>query len=167
MLPKIGTHSEHEVALSNEERSRHLYVVGRTGTGKSTMLLNLMRQDLASGRGFALIDPHGDLATSICDAVPQIRYGDIVYFDPLDTKVVNFNPLSHSNASQIVSAFKHVWRDSWGPRMEYILKNTLLLLNERPHVTFLDLRLLLRDVKYRDNLVKRFGNERVKNLPGR
>src|SRR5207253_6633286 len=82
------------LSLSESERRRHLYISGKTGTGKSTLLLSLMQQDLAAGRGFALIDPHGDLAQTIADAVPRERIAGTIYVDPLDeTHAVGFNPL--------------------------------------------------------------------------
>ena len=139
---EIGSHLDHSVTLSSEERRRHLYLIGRTGTGKSTLLQNLMRQDIQSGRGFVLIDPHGDLVTAIADNVPPVRMRDVVYFDPLD-KQLHFNPLSHFPPAQIVSAFKHVRKDFfslpyWGLQSNALLSNALRLLTMRDNKTLLD-----------------------------
>src|SRR4051794_14744708 len=105
------------VMLAPEERRRHLYVVGQTGTGKSTLLLNLVTQDLASGAGFALLDPHGDLAETVLHYVPRRRTNDLVYVNPADSeRPIGFNPLSAVPeelkpivADGVVSAFRHVW----------------------------------------------------------
>src|SRR5438128_4456679 len=92
----IGAHtSGDDVKLDHEERRRHLYVVGQTGTGKSTLLLNLIRQDLIAGEGVALLDPHGDLAEAVVLHVPRVRARDLVYLNPADTeRPIGFNPLS-------------------------------------------------------------------------
>src|ERR1700692_958316 len=110
--------------LDPEERRRHLYIVGQTGTGKSTLLLNLIAQDLAAGEGLALLDPHGDLARDVLNYIPQARSNARVNIKPCDyERPIGFNPLSavpHDLrplvAAEVVSAFQHVWPDSWGPR---------------------------------------------------
>ena len=112
------------VMLDAEERRRHLYVVGQTGTGKSTLLLNLIAQDLAAGEGVALLDPHGDLVESVLAHVPRARTNDLVYINPADTeRPIGFNPLACVPerlkplvADGVVSAFRHVWPESWGLR---------------------------------------------------
>src|SRR3954454_16993558 len=116
------------IMLAPEERRRHLYVVGQTGTGKSTLLLNLIAQDLASGDGLALLDPHGDLAEAVLLHVPRRRTNDLVYGNPADSaRPIGFNPLSAVPgelkpivAGGVVSAFRHVWPESWGPRLDYM-----------------------------------------------
>ena len=116
---------------------------------------------LAAGRGFVLIDPHGDLAQAVADATPKHRTNDVVYFDPLDpSHAVGFNPLSSDISpalltAHIVSAFKHIWRDSWGPRLEYILTNSLRLLLATPGQTLLGLPRLLVDDDFRARLIER------------
>ena len=110
------------IILAPEERQRHLYVVGQTGTGKSTLLLNLIAQDLASGAGLALLDPHGDLAETVLLHVPRHRPNDLVYVNPADSaRPIGFNPLSAVPedlkpivADGVVSAFRHVWRRAGG-----------------------------------------------------
>lgn len=154
-------HTGRLLALDDATRRIHLALVGGTGTGKSTLLANLMLDDLEAGRGFALIDPHGDLAEFIADHVPARRINDVIYFDPADpTHAVGFNPLSadidHAVlAANIVSAFKHIWRDSWGPRMEYILSNAVRLLLATPGSTLVMLPLLLVDDGFRASLLAR------------
>src|ERR1051325_6428650 len=111
--------------ISATDRRQHLYIVGKTGTGKSTLLRNLICQDIARGNGIGLIDPHGDLAEEILDSIPSWRADHVLYFNPADFEFpVGFNLVRssvasrrHLEASALVSAFKHIWRDSWGPRL--------------------------------------------------
>jgi len=113
--------------LGASERRQHLYVIGQTGTGKSTLLHNAILQDIEAGRGVGVIDPHGDLAQEIIDQIPAWRTDDVVYFDPSDPDALSVNLFKatgdnwHIVAAGIVSAFKKIWGDSWGPRLEYIL----------------------------------------------
>jgi DNA helicase HerA-like ATPase len=128
------------VMLDPEERRRHLYVIGQIGTGKSTLLLNLIRQDLTAGEGLALLDPHGDLAESVLAQVPKARTDDLVYINPADAESpIGFNPLAQVPddlkpvvADGVVSAFRHVWPDSWGQRLDYILTNAMRALLDVP-----------------------------------
>jgi len=150
------------ITLTPSDRRRHLHIVGKTGTGKSTLLMNLMLADLAAGRGFALLDPHGDLAEALIDAVPPRRTNDVIYLNPADIEhPVGFNPLfavppdaRALAAAHIVAAFKHLWADSWGPRLEYILLNSIRLLLDTPGSTLLGLPRLLVDARYRERLIK-------------
>lgn len=149
------------VRLSVEDRRRHFYIAGKSGTGKSTLLFNLITADLANGSGFCLLDPHGDLALSVADTIPDDRFNDVVYLDPADpSHCVAYNPLANVEpdlraltAAQIVASFKHVWAESWGPRMEYILTNSLRLLLDAPRPTLLALPRLLVDADYRARLL--------------
>jgi len=157
------------VMLDGEERRRHLYVVGQTGTGKSTLLLNLIAQDLASGAGLALLDPHGDLAEAALRYVPRRRTNDLIYLDPADAeRPIGFNPLSHVPdelkpivADGVVSAFRHVWPESWGPRLDYILTNAVRALLDVPGGTLLMLPRLLIDEPFRVELVARHVGDPV------
>lgn len=152
-----------DVTLDTDERRRHLYVVGQTGTGKSTLLLNLIRQDLAAGEGLALLDPHGDLAEVALAHVPRARTNDLVYLNLADAgRPIGFNPLSRVPddlkpivADGIVSAFRHVWPDSWGPRLDYILTNAIRALLDVPGATLLMLPRLLLDEAFRIHLIER------------
>lgn len=158
----IGVRTSGEpVMLDPEERRRHLYIIGQTGTGKSTLLLNMIAQDLAAGEGLALLDPHGDLARAALDYVPSARTNDLVYIDPYDQeRPIGFNPLSgvpHDLkpivADGVVAAFRHVWPDSWGPRLDYILTNAVRALLDTPGATLLMLPRLLIDERFRVLLV--------------
>ena len=149
------------VVLDPQERRRHLYIVGQTGTGKSTLLLNLIRQDLLAGEGLALLDPHGDLAEAALAHVPRARTNDFVYLNPADLeRPIGFNPLSRVPddlkpivADGVVSAFRHVWPDSWGPRLDYILTNAVRALLDVPGATLLMLPRLLIDEPFRVSLI--------------
>ena len=148
--------------LDPEERRRHVYVVGQTGTGKSTLLASLIAQDLAAGEGLALLDPHGDLAEAVLLRVPRRRTNDLVYINPADTeRPIGFNPLwgvpqelKPIVADGIVSAFRHVWPESWGPRLDYILTNGIRALLDVLGATLLMLPRLLIDESYRVPLVE-------------
>jgi hypothetical protein len=151
------------VMLDPEERRRHLYIIGQTGTGKSTLLLNLIAQDLAAGEGLALLDPHGDLAEAVLAHIPRDRTNDLVYIDPADAaRPIGFNPLSAVPedlkpivADDVVGAFKHVWPDSWGPRLDYVLINAVRALLDVPGGTLLMLPRLLIDDPFREQLLHR------------
>lgn len=147
--------------LSHADRRRHVYLIGKTGTGKSTLLYNFMMSDLARGHGFALLDPHGDLAEAVADSVPARRTNEVIYLDPSDLAFpVGLNPIAGVEpdrrplvAAHIVAAFQHIWGNSWGPRLEYILTNALRLLLDAPGSTLLGLPRLLSDERYRNRLL--------------
>jgi Helicase HerA, central domain len=140
--------------IKRKDRRAHLYVVGKTGMGKSTLLETLIASDLKCREGLAVIDPHGDLVTLVA-LVPPERGAQFINFDPA-SRPLAFNPLDtpdpdrrHLVASGLVSAFKKLWADSWGPRLEYLLGNALVTLLERPGSTLLDVPKLLADKAYR------------------
>lgn len=158
----IGASTRGErIVLDSAERRRHLYVVGQTGTGKSTLLLNLIAQDLIAGEGLALLDPHGDLAEAALGHIPLSRAADLVYINPADIDhPIGFNPLAQVPdhlkpvvADGIVSAYRHVWPDSWGPRLDYILTNAVRALLDVPGATLLMLPRLLIDDGFRIPLI--------------
>jgi hypothetical protein len=151
------------IAPSREERERHVYIVGKSGSGKSTTLFNLAMHDITSGEGAAVIDPHGDLADAIIDAMPPERTHDVCYLNVGDTEFpVGFNPLAGVAAERqalaaagIVSAFKHLWSDSWGPRLEHFLYNGVAALLASPRPTLIDLPRMYFDDDFRDRVVAR------------
>src|SRR5580692_5459691 len=155
--------------LDPEERRRHLYVIGQTSTGKSTLLLNLIAQYLAVGEGLALLDPHGDLAEAVLMHVPKNRTNELVYLNPADAeRPIGFNPLSAVPedlkpivANDVVAAFKHVWPDSWGPRLDYVLINAVRALLDVPGGTLMMLPRLLIDDPFREELIHRHVRDPV------
>src|SRR5665213_3619830 len=144
-----------------DDRRRHIYVVGKTGVGKSTLLENMAIADIRSGKGVAIIDPHGELAEKMLDFVPEERLGDVIYFDPSNMEhPFAFNPMEqvgtefrHLVASGIMSVFKKIWIDAWSARMEYILNNTLLALLEYPDSTLLGILRMFAEPEYRKKIV--------------
>lgn len=156
--------------IRRQDRLSHMYVVGKTGTGKSTLLETMARQDLARGEGFALFDPHGDLVEKLLPAVPEERRDKLVYMNVPDAaRPLAFNPLAgvppHERtlaASGMLEAMKKLWADSWGPRLEHILRNALLCLLEQPEPTLADVLRLLSDKSYRRRAADRCSNPAVR-----
>jgi DNA helicase HerA-like ATPase len=150
------------IVLTPEDFERHIFIAGKSGTGKSTLLYNLVLAQICAAEGVAVIDPHGDLALDVLDAIPQTRINDVCYLDPTDTeRPVGFNPVAQIAperralaAAGIVSAFKHLWSDSWGPRLEYFLLHGLIAIVSRPHATLLDLPRLYTDDAFRDHVLR-------------
>jgi hypothetical protein len=148
--------------ISAADQRHHLYLIGKTGSGKTTLLRNLIVQHIAAGHGVGLIDPHGDLAEELLDCIPPCRADDLVYFNPGDLAFpIGFNPLTnvppderHLVASGIVGAFKSIWRDSWGPRLEYILYNAVAALLDCPNTSLLGVNRLLTEPAYRRRVVR-------------
>jgi len=142
-----------------DDRRRHIYILGKSGTGKSTLLANMCINDIMHGEGVALVDPHGDTADKILDYIPRERINDVAYLDPsVSGKSFHMNPLFVKNpayselvASGIVSIFSKLYGNSWGPRLEYILRNTLLTLVSKPGSTLLDVPRLLTSKPFRED----------------
>jgi hypothetical protein len=151
------------IAFSREERERHLYLVGKSGSGKTTALFNLAMHDIYAGEGVAVIDPHGDLAEAIIDALPPERTHEVCYLNVADTHYpVGFNPLAGVPperqalaAAGIVSTFKHLWPESWGPRLEHFLFNAVAALLASPRPTLIELPRMFTDRQFRDLVVAR------------
>lgn len=156
--------------IKRADRRSHMYVVGKTGTGKSTLLETLAGHDLASGEGLALFDPHGDLIKRVLSRIPDRRMGDLVYFNAPDPRQqLGFNPLEDVPeskkplaASAIVDAFRKLWEDSWGPRLEHILRNALLGLLDQPSATLADILPLLMDRNFRRDAIRHMKNAQVR-----
>ncbi len=158
--------------IRKKDRRYHVYVVGKTGVGKSTLLLNMIGQDIQNTEGLAVIDPHGDLIEKALETIPEHRLKDLIYFNPQNSKQpLFFNPLEVFDSaesplvvSSLVSVFKKIWYDSWGPRLEYILRNALSTLVEFSGATLIDLQRILQDRTFRMNLVSKLTNEQLKNF---
>lgn len=153
--------------IKDADRLGHIYVIGKTGVGKSTLLLNMAVSDIEKGKGVCIIDPHGDIAETILNHIPPERIHDVIYFNPRDIEhPVGFNPLKavHPNYHHLVSAglvstFKKIWAESWGPRLEYILRFSLLTLLEYPNATLLDIQPLLTDILFRNKVLSYVTNQ--------
>jgi hypothetical protein len=156
-------HKNQEVVygLKRNDRRRHMYVIGKTGTGKSTMLANMAINDLKNGEGLCVIDPHGDLVETLLDYIPSNRINDVVYFDPGDKeRSIKLNLFEGENvqhreliASGIISIFHKLYSYSWGPRLEYILRNALLTLLQSKTAKMSDIIDLLTNERYREKVV--------------
>jgi hypothetical protein len=158
--------------LNRTDRSRHLYILGQTGTGKSGSLELLTLSDIFYNQGFAVIDPHGDYAVDMLKFIPQNRLNDVVYFNPADTGFpIGFNPLEISDpsmkghiSSELVGVLKKLFGDSWGPRLEYILRYSLLALLDYPNSTMLDITRMLTDKNFRKDVISHLDDPVVKNF---
>ncbi|HEX8591134.1 MAG TPA: type IV secretion system DNA-binding domain-containing protein [Candidatus Paceibacterota bacterium] len=147
--------------LKAKDRNRHMYVIGKTGMGKSTLLENMAIQDIRNGEGLAFIDPHGGTADKLLEYVPENRIDDVVYFAPFDLdRPIAFNVMEdvgydkrHLVTSGLMATFKKIWEDAWSARMEYILTNTLLALLEYPDATLLGVNRMYTDKAYRKKVV--------------
>jgi type IV secretory pathway TraG/TraD family ATPase VirD4 len=158
--------------IKDQDRFSHVYLLGKTGTGKSTLIETMALQDIRRGHGVALIDPHGDLVERIVAQVPARRAADVIYLNAADpSQPHGYNPLRHVRedrialaASGFLEVFKKMWPDAWGVRMEHILRNVLMALLERPDTTMHDLLLVLSDRDFRKELVKSIRNETVRTF---
>lgn len=158
--------------LKAKDRQRHMYVIGKTGMGKSTMLLNMAIQDIQNGEGMAFIDPHGSAVEELLEFVPQHRIKDVVYFSPSDLEhPMAFNVMEdvgydkrHLVVSGLMATFKKLWVDAWSARMEYILTNTLLALLEYPESTLLGVNRMYTDKAYRTKVVDNVKDPVVKEF---
>ena len=158
--------------IRRKDRRYHMYVVGKTGVGKSTLLLNMIGQDMGNNEGVCVLDPHGDLIEKALKAIPESRIKDLIYFNPRHTEqALYFNPLevlnfreSHLVVSSLMSVFRKIWADSWGPRLEYILRNALSTLVEFSNSTLIDLQRILQDRDFRLKVIARLKNEQLKNF---
>ena len=158
--------------IKTNDRRRHMYLIGKTGTGKTTAMENMALQDIQAGRGVAFIDPHGESVEKILNFIPPNRINDTVYFNPADAEYpFAFNVLErvgpshrHLVASGLVGVFKKIWADSWGPRLEYVLRNTILALLEYPGSTLLGIMRILVNKEFRKKVVARLTDPVVKSF---
>lgn len=155
-----------------KDRTRHVYVIGKTGMGKSCLLENMAVQDIQSGEGLCFIDPHGKTADLLLEYVPKERIKDVILIAPFDTEFpISFNVLEsvdpekrHLVVSGLMSTFKKIWVDAWSARMEYILTNTLLALLEAPGSTLLGVNKMLSDKEYRKEVLMHVQDPSVKTF---
>ena len=148
---------KHQFGMYRRDRSRHVYIIGQTGSGKSGLLTLFALSDIYHNQGYCIIDPHGDLATDNLKFIPESRIKDVVYFNPADTQYpMAFNPLEIDDparkpniSSEVIGVLKRMFGDSWGPRLEHILRYTLLALLDRPEATLLDISRMLTDKEFR------------------
>ena len=158
--------------IKTDDRRRHVYAVGKTGMGKTEMVLNMAIQDIQAGRGVGFVDPHGEAAERLLDFVPSNRVNDVVYFNPADLDYpLAFNVMEkvtdehrHLVASGLMGVFKKIWPDVWSARMEYILNNAILALLEYPGSTLLGVNRMLADPEYRKKIVDRVSDPVVKSF---
>lgn len=163
---------ERVFGIKTDDRRRHMYVIGKTGMGKTNLLENLAIQDIQKGHGIAFIDPHGDTAEKLIKAIPSNRINDVIYLNPSDQEYpIAFNVMEkvdpeyrHLVASGLVGVFKKIWADSWGPRLEYILRNAILALLEYPGSTLLGVTRILVDKSYRARVVEKITDPVVRSF---
>ena len=163
---------ERVFGIKDEDRLLHFYIIGKTGTGKSTLLENMALQDLERGHGFALIDPHGDLVARLAARVAPSRRHGVIYLDATDPdQPYGYNPLRHVRedrialaASGMMDVFKKMWPDAWGVRMEHILRNVLMALLEQPDATLHEVLRIFSDKEFRLRVRKSLRNETIRSF---
>jgi len=156
--------------IKPDDRRRHMYLIGKTGMGKSTVQENMIIEDIRAGRGVTVVDPHGDLAEKIIEYIPVDRINDVIYFNPADMEYpIAFNVVEsvdpsqrHLIASGLIGVFKKLWADSWGPRLEYILRNAILAILDYPGSTLLAVTRMLSDKPFRRKVVAKIQDPVVK-----
>lgn len=164
--------SDGPFTISNPDRRHHVYVIGKSGTGKTTLLRNMILQDIEAGHGVGVIDPHGDLANELLDHIPRGRVEDVAYFDPSDlSHPVGLNLLGHVDedrrhlvASGLVSVFRGLWPDFWGPRLEYIMYAAFAAVLDCQNVSLLGVQRMLSDARYRAWVVKQVKDPAVRSF---
>ncbi len=158
--------------IKEDDRRRHMYLIGKTGMGKSTVLENMIIEDIRAGHGVTVVDPHGDLAEKIVEYIPSERINDVIYFNPADMEYpIAFNVveqvdphLRHLVASGLIGVFQKLWADSWGPRLEYILRNTILAILDYPGSTLLGVTRMLSDKMFRKRVIEKIQDPVVKSF---
>jgi energy-coupling factor transporter ATP-binding protein EcfA2 len=172
-IGKVDFRNKHlTFGIKENDRTRHTYIIGKTGMGKSTLLENLAIQDINNGEGVCVIDPHGSLAEKLLDHIPESRVKDVIYFAPFDVdSPIGLNVLEkvakekrHLVANGIMAAFKKIWVDAWSARMEYILTNIILALLENDNQSLLGVNRMLTDKEYRKFIVSNVTDPTVKEF---
>ncbi len=161
-----------QFGIKTPDRRKHFYVVGKTGMGKTTMLENMAVQDINVGRGVGVVDPHGEFAQKMLDFIPSQRVNDVIYFNPADLDYpIAFNAIEkvdpehrHLITSGLVGVFKKIWAETWGPRLEYVLRNAILALLEYPGSTLLGIMRMLVDKAYRRKVIEKIQDPVVKTF---
>ena len=164
--------SNQTFGIKTLDRRRHIYIIGKTGMGKSTILENMLFSDIRAGHGVAVVDPHGDLADAVLNFIPSNRTNDVIVIDPSDRDwPVAFNMLENIDpafntivCSGLVGIFKKIYAESWGPRLEHILRNTILSLLEYPNTTMLGIPRILQDADYRKRVIRKITDPIVKSF---
>ena len=165
-------HMKHKFGIKTSDRRYHVYAMGKTGTGKSTLLENMVIDDMREGRGVAVVDPHGDLIKHLLNYIPEERVNDVILFTPADRLYpIGFNVLENVDpdlksivASGVVGIFKKIFGESWGPRLEYILRNTILALLDYPDATMLGITKILVDQDFRNRVVEKIQDPVIKDF---
>ncbi len=158
--------------IKQNDRRRHTYIIGKTGTGKSTLIANLAISDIRNRKGMCIIDPHGDLCETILDYIPSYRINDVIYLDPSDlTHAFSLNPIEVTDSYQmelvvsgIVATFHKIYGESWGPRLEYILRNTLMTVVRLPNPTLLMVPEMLTNDAFRRDAMKHIEDPVLKSF---
>lgn len=161
---------QQKFGIKKDDRRRHIYLIGKTGMGKTQLIENMAIQDIQQGNGCAVVDPHGDMIGRILHFIPASRINDVIYFNPADLNYpIAFNILEkvvseqrHLVASGLIGVFKKIWADSWGPRLEYVLHNGISALLEYPGSTLLGIMRMLTDKTFRKKVVEKINDPVVK-----
>jgi len=162
--------SDSVFGIKRKDRRQHMYVLGKSGTGKSVLLSNLIAQNIQNGEGVCVVDPHGELVEEILHLIPEHRVKDVIYFNPADTDFhIGFNVIQlddpkykHLVASGLMGIFTKIWANAWSSRMEYILNNAILALLDTPGTTLLGIPRLLVDKDYRQMIINNLKDPVVK-----
>ncbi len=156
--------------IKRKDRRQHMYILGKSGTGKSVLMSNMMMQNIINGEGVCVVDPHGELVEGVLQSIPPHRMKDVVYFNPADTDYhIGFNVLElvdskykHLVASGLMGIFTKIWANAWSARMEYILNNTILALLDTPGTTLLGIQRMLVDKDYRQKIISNLKDPVIK-----